>query len=119
MKGETKTGQWIKVYLSAWTSNDPAEIGALFTGDAEYFTSPYRPPWSGREAIVGGWLERRDEPGTWRAQYDVLIEDGELGVVQGETEYPNEGRTYSNLFLVWLDAEGQCTKFVEYFMEQD
>ena len=115
----TKTGAWIEAYLSAWTSNDPADIGELFADDAEYFTSPYRPPWRGREAIVAGWLERLDEPGTWTFRHDVLIEDRELGVVQGETSYLNEGRTYSNLWLVWFDVDGRCKKFVEYFMLQD
>jgi hypothetical protein len=30
-----------------------------------------------------------------------------------------DGRTYSNLWLVWLNEEGCCTKFIEYFMLQD
>jgi ketosteroid isomerase-like protein len=116
MNPDTRTGRWIEGYLAAWNSSDPQEIGALFADGAEYFTSPYRAPWSGREAIVAGWLERRDEPGTWTFQYDVLVENDELGVVQGETRYLNEGRTYSNLWLVRLDGDGRCTKFVEYYM---
>jgi hypothetical protein len=119
MSTRTRTETWMAGYLSAWESNDPAEIGALFSDRAQYFTSPYRPPWQGREAIVAGWLERRDKPGTWRFRYDVLTEDSQLGVVQGETNYLMDGRTYSNLWLVWLDEEGCCTKFIEYFMLQD
>jgi len=118
MSADTRTGRWIEGYIAAWKSNDPQEIGALFADGAEYFTSPYRAPWSGREAIVAGWLGRRDEPGTWTFQYDVLVENGGLGVVQGETSYLTEGHTYSNLWLVWLDDRSRCTKFVEYFMEQ-
>jgi len=111
----SRIAAWIQAYLGAWRSNHPDEIGSLFTERAEYFTSPYSPPWSGREAIVAGWLERRDAPGTWTFTHDVLIEDGALGVVRGETAYA-DGRTYSNLWLVWLDDDDRCTRFVEYYM---
>jgi ketosteroid isomerase-like protein len=57
--------EWLDHYLEAWSSNDPAQIGALFTEDAVY---SYR-PWQsekhsarGREAIVSGWLEQPDDP---------------------------------------------------------
>ena len=54
---------WMRGYLRAWVTNDPAEIGELFSGDAAYYTAPSREPWQGREAIVEGWLRDRDEPG--------------------------------------------------------
>jgi len=39
---------WMLGYVRAWASNDPEEIGNLFTEDANYFTAPGRAPWSGR-----------------------------------------------------------------------
>ena len=31
---------WIEGYVRAWNSNDPDDIGSLFTMDAEYSTAP-------------------------------------------------------------------------------
>ncbi|HWL33579.1 MAG TPA: hypothetical protein VNP89_08230 [Gaiellaceae bacterium] len=55
---------WVASYERAWASNDAGEIGALFTDDALYLTAPFRDPWRGRQQIVDGWLDRKDEPGT-------------------------------------------------------
>ncbi len=33
---------WVHGYIGAWESNDPAQIGALFTDDASYLTHPVR-----------------------------------------------------------------------------
>ncbi len=56
---------WIAAYERAWASNDPDDIRALFTEDALYFTAPFRAPWQGRQEIVDGWIDRKDEPGGW------------------------------------------------------
>ena len=31
--------QWVAQYVAAWESNDPEQIGALFTDDAVYLTA--------------------------------------------------------------------------------
>ena len=49
--------RWVDAYLTAWASNDPADVEALFTADATYRHRPYRPPVVGRDAIVADWLE--------------------------------------------------------------
>lgn len=119
MSAPARTGRWMEGYLAAWTSNHPDKIGQLFAEDAAYYTAPYRPGWHGRQAIVDGWLDRKDEPDSWSFEYELLVEQGELGVVEGVTTYRHQGRRYSNLWLIWLDADGRCRKFVEYFMQQD
>lgn len=113
------TSNWMEGYLKAWESNDPEDVGGLFTEGALYYTAPYREPWRSREAIVDGWLGRRDEPGTWSFEYEVLSEQDGLGVVRGVTDYPDQGRRYSNLWLIRLDQNGRCQEFIEYFMLQD
>jgi uncharacterized protein (TIGR02246 family) len=60
---------WIDGYVRAWNSNDPADIRALFTQDAAYFSEPYSRPWRGQDEIVRQWLDRRDEPG--QAQFQL------------------------------------------------
>ncbi len=106
---------WIDRYVQAWNSNDPTEIGALFTEGAEYSTAPFRPPWRGREQIVAGWLQRKDEPGEASFQWGPLAITDELAIIEATTQYPDE--TYSNLWVLRLDADGRCSSFVEWWME--
>jgi ketosteroid isomerase-like protein len=106
---------WVLRYVQAWTSNAPSDIGALFSDEAHYFQAPYGTPWEGRDAIVAGWLDIADEPGTWDFRFEVLGVDGNLGFVQGWTRY-REGKNYLNLWVIRLTDAGECTEFTEWFM---
>jgi ketosteroid isomerase-like protein len=108
---------WVQEYLQAWESNDPEDIGRLFSEEADYFTSPWRKPWRGRAPIVQGWLERKDPPGTWSFEYEVVTAEGSQGVVRGVTRYDEPDPDYVNLWLIRLDDTGRCDEFVEYWME--
>jgi uncharacterized protein (TIGR02246 family) len=108
---------WVDRYVQAWNSNDPADIGALFSDDAAYYTEPYRQPWRGRDEIVRRWLERKDEPGDTTFRWRPLTVGPEVAVVQGETVYRDPPHTFSNLWVIRLDADGRCTEFTEWWME--
>ena len=105
----------MEAYVRAWNSNDPAEIGALFTDDAEYFTAPFRSPWRGRGAIVAGWLEHKDEPGETTFEWQRVAVTDDVVVVRGTTTYPDE--TFSNLWVIQLDSAGRCRRFTEWWMQ--
>jgi hypothetical protein len=60
-------------YIGAWNSNDPDEIGALFTDDALYCTEPFAPPWRGRAEIIDRLLARKDESGQATFEWQPLI----------------------------------------------
>lgn len=106
---------WVAQYVAAWESNDPEQIGALFSDDAVYLTAPDAEPRRGREQIVAGWLEDRDEPGTWSFDWKILHEDDGFVVVQGRTEYPEE-KDYLNLWIIQLDPDGRATEYTEWYM---
>ena len=108
---------WVDRYVHAWETNDPADISGLFTPDADYFTAPFRPPWHGQEAIVAGWLDLNDQPGTWTFRYEVLGVDGDLGFVRGWTRYLEDNSEFSNLWVIRLDNAGLCSSFTEWWME--
>jgi uncharacterized protein (TIGR02246 family) len=108
---------WVERYVQAWNSNDPATIGSLFTEDAAYYTEPYSQPWRGRDEIVRQWLDRKDEPGDIQFRWHPLTVTPEVAVVQGTTVYRDPPRTYSNLWVIRLDAEGRCTEFTEWWMQ--
>jgi uncharacterized protein (TIGR02246 family) len=109
---------WLKRYVRAWETNDPSDIAGLFTDDARYFTAPHREPWVGPEAIAAGWIDRKDEPGTWTFRSEVLGIDGDLAFVRGWTTYTNDP-DYTNLWVIRLDEQGRCSEFIEWWMEAD
>jgi uncharacterized protein (TIGR02246 family) len=117
MSDANAAAAWVERYRRAWESNDAADIGALFTDDARYFTEPYNEPWVGRDAIVEGWLAERDEPGDTEFEFDVIAVSGDLAFVQGTTRYLSSPRTYSNLWVVRLADDGRAREFTEWWMK--
>jgi SnoaL-like domain len=115
MTDHDRLTRWIEGYVRAWNSNDPADIAVLFTEEAEYYTEPFRPAWSGRQQIVDAWLEHKDEPGETTFDWRPLVVTDELAIIEGTTIYPTE--TYSNLWVIRLDDDGRCRHFTEWWME--
>jgi ketosteroid isomerase-like protein len=112
---------WVERYVRAWRTNRSQDIAGLFTEDARYYTAPHREPWVGRESIVAGWIDRKDEPGGWEFRHQILGIDGDVGFVRGWTRYAATGdeaaTEYSNLWVIRLDSDGRCSEFVEWWME--
>ncbi len=113
---ESSVRDWVDRYIHAWGTNEPAEIAALFTADARYYTAPHREPWTGPDEIVRGWLGRKDDQGDWSFRYDVLALTEELAFVRGLTEYRSEGTDYSNLWVLRMQDD-RCSEFTEWWME--
>jgi ketosteroid isomerase-like protein len=113
---ESEVRAWMEGYIKAWSSNDRDDIGQLFTSKGNYFTAPYRQPWSGRENIINGWLDHKDEPGEYEFDYEIMGVSGDTGFVRGWTSYVKEDKDYSNLWVIRLDDNGQCYEFIEWWM---
>ena len=109
---------WLDRYIAAWRSNDPEAIGALFSDDVVYSYRPYSPAVRGREAIVADWLRDPDEPDSWEAEYQAVAVDGDTGVSVGESRYPKDGRTFSNVFVVRFNDKGEAREFSEWWVEK-
>jgi hypothetical protein len=116
--------RWLDRYVLAWRANEADPIRELFTEDATYRYHPLdERPVRGVEAIVDAWLEDRDEPDAWHAEYRALAVDGDIGVAEGWTRYaaePDRGkgeRLYANLFVMRFDESGRCRDFTEWYME--
>ncbi len=112
----------MQAYERAWASNEPDDITALFSDDAQYLTAPFLEPRVGNAAIVHGWLEDRDEPGDYDFRWSVAGIDGELAFVEGETVYrptaDSAERRYSNLWVIRFAADGRASSFTEWYMRQ-
>ena len=107
---------WLNRYVAAWRSGDADKIGSLFSEDVVYRYRPYSEAVRGRDAVVADWLRNPDEPGSWDAEYKPIAVDGDTAVSVGESRYPGEGRTYSNVFVVRFDGQGRCREFSEWWV---
>jgi len=118
MTDSSTVSQWVERYVRAWNSNNPADIGALFADDAAYYTGPFDAPWTGREAIVRGWLGRQDAPGNTTFRYEVLATTPDSGIIRGWTQYREPPREYSNIWLMRFAADGRCREFTEWWVQR-
>lgn len=115
--------RWVAAYETAWRTNDPEDIRALFTDDAAYSTQPWGSPWTGADAIVDGWLESRDEPGTYTFEWDVAGVDGDRAFIEARTVYAPDSdrpdsRTYRNLWVIDFVEGGRARAFTEWYMKE-
>ncbi len=121
----TELQHWLDAYIEAWKSYDGAAIGALFSEDARYRYHPWETDdvVQGRANIVASWLEDRDRPGSWTAEYRPWAIDGERAVAAGVSRYLGANgeteREYHNVFLCRFDDEGRCSEFTELYMKRD
>ena len=114
--------KWLQDYVSAWKSYDPAAIAALFSEDALYRYNPYDEGVRGRDAIVANWLEYRDAPNTYTAEYRPVAVDGNIAVANGRSlYYEADGvtlkRQFDNIFVLRFDDDGRCVDFCEWFIQ--
>ena len=109
---------WMLAYVSAWDSNDPGDITALFTDDAEYFPAPHVRPAVGHDAIVTWWLSARDEPGDHAFTWRPVAITPTTAVIRGRTDYA-DGRSYENLWVVEFAPDGRASRYTEWYMSID
>jgi len=108
---------WLNGYVAAWSSYDRSAIEALFTEDAEYRYHPFDEPVVGNAAIADNWLEEKDEPGSWNANYQPHLVEGDWATAVGTTTY-GDGRFYWNMWELTFAPDGRCLRFVEWSMKQ-
>lgn len=113
---ESAAASWVDRYVSAWESNDPTAIGDLFAADAAYRQRPDDEPWQGRDGIVAGWLENKDDPGGWTFRSEVLATANDLALIRGWTHYTEPPADYNNLWILRFDNDGRCVEFTEWWM---
>lgn len=113
---------WLNRYVAAWRSNDPAQIGDLFSDDARYRYYAWGEWTQGREAIVASWLEDPDQPGSWEAHYEPWLVAGDRAVAIGTSRYAASAdqpeRVFWNCYLLTFAADGRCSEFTEYYMRE-
>ena len=114
---------WLDRYVDAWKTYDPDKIAALFSEDVEYLYHPNDEPEVGRELLVSNWLDQKDEPGTYDAEYHpVAIDPDGTYVANGWSRYYETpgGKMrdeYWNVYIIRFNDAGECTSFIEYWIQ--
>ena len=116
---------WLDRYVEAWSANAPGPIEALFTDDAVYSYRPWDSDdmtFTGRDAIVTGWLDEPDEPDAWDAHYEPYAVEDDRAVAVGWSRYAATGdqpeRMFHNAYLLRFAPDGRCASFHEFYMEE-
>jgi hypothetical protein len=123
---EAGVARWLADYVEAWRSYDPDAIGSLFSEDALYRYHPWDEPTPshvrGRDEIVSSWLEQKDPPGSWAAEYRPSLVHDDRAVAVGTSRYlAADGSVeseYYNVFFLTFDDEGRCREFAEVYMKR-
>jgi ketosteroid isomerase-like protein len=107
---------WIAGYERAWRTPGTAALAELFAPDATYSPAPFAESLDGLKAIAEFWEAERDGPDeVFTLAAEIVAVDGRVGVARLEVRYGAPLiRTYRDLWVVTLDADGRCTAFEEW-----
>ena len=105
--------QWVAGYERAWRDNDVDAVEALFTEDAHYRRSPYKPDDVGHSAIRGFW--RENDGTTFAMQAEPVAVEDRRAVVRVDVHYrsPKE-QEYRDLWLLRFADDGRVEDFEEW-----
>ena len=107
---------WVDGYRRAWLSNDPDDIRALFSEDAEYYRTVTDEPWRGHEQIVEQWLANANGPDDTTWEWEHVAEEGDTAVIRGVTDYPKIKHVYDNVWILRFDGEGRVREFTDWWI---
>lgn len=107
---------WVDAYERAWRTAGTEALEDLFTPDATYRMSPFEAHHRGLGAIAELWDAEREGPGeVFTIQTEVVVVEGDTGVVRAEVAYGQPTRRlYRDLWIVRLDEHGRCFHFEEW-----
>ena len=110
--------QWVSAYERAWRTPGTDALTELFSVDATYVVSPWKPAIAGLDAIRAFWDANRqgpDEAFTMRAEPVAVDADLDTAVVRVSVEYHRPtGRPWRDLWVIGFDAAGRCCRFEEW-----
>lgn len=113
--------EWIEDYGAAWRSGDADVVAELFTEDAVYRSSPFRPPATGREAIRSYWSAATSTQEQLDLRFGEPIVRGNRVVVEWWALMKDDGReiTLPGCLLLRFGGGGRCEELREYWHQQE
>jgi ketosteroid isomerase-like protein len=109
--------EWVEDYADAWRRGDAEAVAELFTEDATYRSSPFRPPTVGREAIAAYWREATSTQEALDLRMGEPIVHGNRVVVEWWAQMSDSGRdvTLPGCLLLRFASGGRCDELREYW----
>jgi hypothetical protein len=113
--------QWIAAYERAWRTAGTAVLSDLFTADASYRAGPFEDAAVGLAAIGAFWESEREGPDeTFTLQAEIVAAQDDTAVARAEVVYGDPPRrTYRDLWVITLAADGRCRAFEEWPFHPD
>jgi ketosteroid isomerase-like protein len=108
---------WVEAYGTAWREGDDALVADLFTADAVYRSSPFRPPTVGSEAIRAYWRGSTATQSDLDLRFGEPLVRGNRVVVEWWAQMNDEGRpmTLPGCLVLRFRAGGRCEELREYW----
>jgi uncharacterized protein (TIGR02246 family) len=112
---------WVEAYERAWRTPGTEHLAALFTPDASYLPSPWRPPVRGLEELGRFWDSGRDGPDEqFEMTYEVVAVDKRTAVVRVAVDYHGADRArWRDLWVMSFAEDGRCAAFEEWPFASD
>lgn len=109
--------EWIAAYGAAWEQADADAAAALFTDDAVYRSSPFRPPSVGHDGIHGYWQGATSTQSGVRVRFGEPISAGAKTAVEWWTTMRSGGSdvTIPGCLVLRFAADGRCEELREYW----
>jgi ketosteroid isomerase-like protein len=116
----TWASEWIEDYADAWRRGDDEAVGELFTEDAVYRSSPFRPPTVGRDAIRAYWRTSTSTQERLELQFGEPVVHGNRVVVEWWAVMREDGQemTLPGCLLMRFAGGGRCEELREYWNQE-
>ena len=113
--------EWIEDYATAWRDADADVLAELFTEDAVYRSSPFRPPTVGREAIRAYWRESTASQQDLRLRFGRPLVHGNRVAVEWWATMRDSARdiTLPGALILRFSPGGRCEELREYWHDED
>jgi uncharacterized protein (TIGR02246 family) len=116
---QTRFTDWLDAYKRAWETRDPEAAANLFTENAAYHETPFEDPVRGREGIRNYWSDATRYQEGIEFTSEVLATTETSGIAHWHCAFTrltsDSVVELDGIFLVKLDADGECTEFCEWW----
>lgn len=112
--------RWIRNYSKAWLKKDAKAIASLFTGDATYYSHPFRQMSQGRKSILDYSLGALDVGEVHEVRFGKPIVEGSRAAVEYWTTMKErvDDVTLAGCIMLHFTKNGLCKELHDYWILQ-